>query len=276
MGNGAIAAGLAASLASEDETALVKHFAAMPEEERARLTKAMDSLGYSAGRRILIIFGPPGGGKGTYGEKIINKLGVPGLSTGDMLREAVAAGTELGLKAKSVMESGGFVDDAIIVSLITERIKQPDCAKGFMLDGFPRTVEQAGKLDEALGALGESVNMVLALEVPDDVLTVRICGRWVHKESGRSYHIKNKRPKSLPEGEKATEENMKDDETGEPLMRRADDTEETLGKRLKAYYEKTTPILDYWAKAGIVKKVEADDTKGKTMDDIWKSIEALL
>jgi len=223
-------------------------------------------------REIMILFGPPGSGKGTHAPKIVDKLGTPQLSTGDMLREAVAAGTEVGKKADAVMKSGGLVSDDIVVGIIQDRIKQPDCSPGFLLDGFPRTVEQAKMLDGMLAASGEKVRTVLALEVPDAALTERICGRWVHKASGRSYHVKNKPPKSLPPGAKPSTANMLDDQTGEPLMQRADDTAEALAKRLKGYHEQTVPILSYYNPTGIVKKVNGN----QDMDTIWKEIDAVL
>jgi len=225
-----------------------------------------------APRNIMILFGPPGAGKGTHAPKIVEKLGTPQLSTGDMLREAVAKGTEVGLKAKSVMESGGLVSDDIVVGIIRDRITLADCCKGFILDGFPRTVEQAKMLDSMLENAGEKVKTVLALEVPDEVLTERICGRWVHKASGRSYHVKNKKPKSLPDGATPTVENMLDDETGEPLMQRSDDTEEALKKRLEGYHAQTVPILSHYEPTGVVSRVNAN----QDMDTIWSEINAKL
>jgi adenylate kinase len=144
----------------------------------------------AAERTVMILFGPPGSGKGSQAPKVVEKIGIPQLSTGDMLRAAVAAGTPVGKQAKEVMESGGLVSDDLVVGIISDRIKEADCAKGFILDGFPRTVEQAEKLDAVLASSGEAVSCIIALEVPDAALTERICGRWVHKESGRSYHVK--------------------------------------------------------------------------------------
>merc|ERR1719445_2619818 len=156
-------------------------------------------------RQVVILFGPPGSGKGTHAPKLVDKLGAPQLSTGDMLRAAVAAGSEVGQKAKAVMEAGGLVGDDIVVGIIRDRIEESDCSKGFILDGFPRTVDQAKMLDECLAEKGECVNAVVALEVPDAVLTERICGRWVHKASGRSYHAKFAPPKSLGGAAPSTE-----------------------------------------------------------------------
>merc|ERR1719440_2627311 len=207
-----------------------------------------------SGKTVMILFGPPGAGKGSQAPKIVETLGIPQLSTGDMLRAAVAAGSEVGKKAKDVMSSGGLVSDELVVSIIKDRITEDDCKTGFILDGFPRTVEQAKMLDGMLESTGDKVSLVLALEVPDEVLTERICGRWVHKASGRSYHIKFAPPKSLGDA-KPSVETMLDDETGEPLMQRADDTEEALTKRLQGYHSQTVPILAHYAPAGVVKKV---------------------
>jgi len=223
-------------------------------------------------KTVMILFGPPGAGKGSQAPKIVESLNIPQLSTGDMLRAAVAAGTEVGKQAKDVMASGGLVSDELVVSIIKDRIKEDDCTGGFILDGFPRTVEQAKMLDAMLDGSGDSVNLVLALEVPDEVLTERICGRWVHKASGRSYHVKFAKPKSLGDGEKPTEATMLDDETGEPLMQRADDTEEALGKRLESYHAQTVPILDHYSPAGVVKKVDANQKP----EAVWDLIDAAL
>merc|ERR1712217_319727 len=181
----------------------------------------------------MILFGPPGAGKGTHAPKIVEKMNAPQLSTGDMLREAVAAGTEVGKKAKSVMESGGLVSDEIVIGIIQDRIKQQDCGWGFILDGFPRTLPQAKALDDMLMTGNrEKVNAVIKLNVPDEVLEERICGRWIHKASGRSYHVKFNKPKSYDGVSKPSADNMKDDKTGEALYQRADDTAEALKKRL--------------------------------------------
>jgi len=159
-----------------------------------------------------------------------------------------------------------------VVSIIRDRITESDCAKGFILDGFPRTVEQAKMLDAMLAESGDKVNSVLALEVPDEVLTERICGRWVHKASGRSYHVKFAKPKSLEDGATPSEETMLDDETGEPLMQRADDTEEALVKRLQGYHDQTVPILTHYEPAGVVSKVDANVAPTEVWDRIEKSL----
>jgi len=223
-------------------------------------------------KTIMILTGPPGAGKGSQAPKIVDALKIPQLSTGDMLRAAVAAETEVGLKAKDVMASGGLVGDDIVVGIIKDRITEADCASGFILDGFPRTVGQTVMLDEMLAENGQKVTYVLSLVVPDEVLTERICGRWVHKASGRSYHIKFAKPKSLPEDAEPTVENMLDDETGEPLMQRADDTEESLKKRLENYHAQTVPVLEHYDPYGVVMKVEANCTP----EEVWTKISSAL
>ena len=186
----------------------------------------------------LILLGAPGAGKGTQANFICQKYGIPQISTGDMLRAAVKAGTPLGLQAKSVMDSGGLVSDDLIINLVKERIAQSDCAKGFLFDGFPRTIPQA----EAMKAAGVKLDYVLEIDVPFDAIVERMSGRRSHPASGRTYHVKFNPPKV--EGH--------DDVTGEPLVQRPDDQEETVLKRLEVYSAQTRPLVDYyanWAKA---------------------------
>ena len=186
----------------------------------------------------LILLGAPGAGKGTQAAFICKKYGIPQISTGDMLRAAVKAGTPLGLKAKAVMESGALVSDDIIIGLVKERITEPDCANGFLFDGFPRTIPQADAMKEA----GVKLDYVLEIDVPFDAIIARMSGRRSHPASGRTYHVKFNPPKV--EG--------KDDVTGEPLIQRDDDKEETVKKRLEVYSAQTRPLVDYysnWAKA---------------------------
>ena len=222
-------------------------------------------------RSIIILFGPPGSGKGTQAPKIVEKKGTPQLSTGDMLRAAVAAGTEVGKAAEAVMKSGGLVGDDIVVGIIKDRIAEADCGPGFILDGFPRTVEQAKMLDDVLAETAEAVNKVIALSVPDDILTERICGCWIHKASGRSYHVTFAPPKSLKENQDPKEQGaMLDDETGEALIQRPDDTEEALKARLQAYYDQTLPILDHYKP--VVHEVNAN----QDMELVWKQIDDIL
>jgi adenylate kinase len=186
----------------------------------------------------LILLGAPGAGKGTQAAFICRKYGIPQISTGDMLRAAVKAGTPLGLQAKSVMESGGLVSDALIINLVKERIAQADCAAGFLFDGFPRTIAQA----DAMKAAGVKLDYVLEIDVPVDAIIERMSGRRSHPASGRTYHVKFNPPKV--EG--------RDDVTGEPLVQRDDDRQETVRKRLQVYDQQTRPLVDYyraWAKA---------------------------
>jgi len=187
----------------------------------------------------LILLGAPGAGKGTQAAFICQKFGIPQISTGDMLRAAVKAGTEMGLAAKKVMDAGGLVSDDIIIGLVKERITQPDCAKGFLFDGFPRTIPQA----DAMKAAGVKLDFVLEIDVPDSAIIERMSGRRVHVASGRSYHVKFNPPKS--EG--------RDDLTGEDLIQREDDKEETVKKRLEVYQSQTRPLVAYysdWAASG--------------------------
>ena len=182
----------------------------------------------------LILLGPPGAGKGTQAAYIAQKYGIPQISTGDMLRAAVKAGTKLGMEAKKHMDSGGLVPDDVIIGLVKERIKQPDCAKGFLLDGFPRTIPQA----EALKNAGVDLHFVLEIDVPDEEIVRRLSGRRVHPASGRTYHIAFNPPKV--EG--------KDDLSGENLVQREDDKEETVKKRLAVYHSQTRQLIDYYSK----------------------------
>lgn len=229
-----------------------------------------DKFGNYWPRNILILFGPPGAGKGTHGPNMEKMLGIPQLSTGDMLREAVTNQTEIGKKAEAIMKAGGLVSDDIVVGIIRDRIQQPDCRFGFILDGFPRTLAQARALDAMLAKEGAFVTKVIELQVPDEVLEERICGRWIHKESGRSYHVKYAPPKSmkLDKSGKPIPETMKDDETSQPLMQRKDDTSEALVKRLQGYHKETVPILDHYKPNGVVRAVNAY----QGMEGVWKEI----
>merc|ERR1740117_1159602 len=226
-------------------------------------------------RNIMILFGPPGAGKGTHGPKIEDLLGIPALSTGDMLRAAVSAGTEVGKQAKAVMNAGGLVSDEIVVGIIRDRIKESDCRFGFILDGFPRTLAQTQALDKMLAEEGACVTKVIELEVPDSVLEERITGRWIHKASGRSYHTKFAPPKSMkvgPDEKTPIADTMKDDKTGEPLMQRSDDTASALKKRLAGYHNETVPILKHYQPNGVVKAVNAN----QGMDGVWTQILSAL
>ncbi|MCE9657820.1 MAG: adenylate kinase [Burkholderiales bacterium] len=187
----------------------------------------------------LILLGAPGAGKGTQASVICKRYGIPQISTGDMLRAAVKAGTPLGLEAKKVMDSGALVGDDIIIGLVKERIKEPDCAAGFLFDGFPRTLPQA----DAMKAAGVKLDYVLEIDVPDSAIVERMSGRRVHVASGRTYHLKFNPPKV--EG--------RDDVTGEELIQRVDDLEATVTKRLEVYARQTRPLVEYyqgWAASG--------------------------
>jgi len=186
----------------------------------------------------LILLGAPGAGKGTQATFICQKYGIPQISTGDMLRAAVKAGTPLGLQAKGIMASGGLVSDDLIINLVKERITQTDCAYGFLFDGFPRTIPQA----DAMKTAGVKLDHVLEIDVPFDAIIERMSGRRSHPASGRTYHIKFNPPKVAGQ----------DDVTGEPLIQREDDKEETVKKRLDVYSAQTRPLVDYysqWAKS---------------------------
>jgi adenylate kinase len=184
----------------------------------------------------LILLGAPGAGKGTQANFIKEKYNIPQISTGDMLRAAVKAGTPLGLAAKKVMDAGGLVSDDIIIGLVKDRLKEADCANGYLFDGFPRTIPQADAMKEA----GVAIDYVLEIDVPDEAIIERMSGRRVHPASGRTYHVKFNPPKVAG----------KDDETGEELVQRADDTEETVRKRLAIYHEQTEVLVDYYTKWG--------------------------
>ena len=187
----------------------------------------------------LILLGPPGAGKGTQAAFVCEKYGIPQISTGDMLRAAVKTGSPAALEAKKVMDSGALVSDDIIIALVKERIVQPDCANGFLFDGFPRTIPQA----EALKTAGVRIDAVLEIDVPDAAIVERMSGRRVHLASGRTYHLQFNPPKVAG----------RDDVTGEPLIQRADDSEETVRHRLAVYKQQTQPLVDFytrWAAGG--------------------------
>ena len=214
----------------------------------------------------LILLGAPGAGKGTQATFICQEYGIPQISTGDMLRAAVKAGTEMGLAAKKVMDAGGLVGDDIIIGLVKERISNPDCAKGFLFDGFPRTIPQADALKEA----GVKLDCVLEIDVPFEAIIERMSGRRSHPASGRTYHVKFNPPKVAGH----------DDVTGEPLVQRADDQEETVKKRLDVYSAQTRPLVDYysnWAKQdpSAAPKYRAISGTGSVEDITARALKAL-
>jgi adenylate kinase len=217
----------------------------------------------------LILLGGPGAGKGTQANNIKEKYSIPQISTGDMLRAAVKAGTELGLAAKKVMDSGGLVSDDIIIGLVKERIQQPDCETGFLFDGFPRTIPQADAMKDA----GVPIDGVVDIDVPDGEIIKRMSGRRVHLASGRTYHVTFNPPKV--EG--------KDDETGEDLIQRDDDQEDTVKKRLDVYHDQTEPLIGYykgWESSGKTDapkyiRIEGVGKVDEIRDSIYAALDAL-
>lgn len=209
----------------------------------------------------IILLGSPGSGKGTQAQFITEKYGIPQISTGDMLRAAVKAGTSLGIEAKQVMDAGGLVSDEIILGLIKERITQTDCANGFLLDGFPRTIAQA----EGLIEMKVKVDHVVEIAVEDTEIIKRMAGRRVHLASGRTYHIEFNKPK---------QEGI-DDLTGEPLIQRGDDKEETVKKRLDVYHKQTKPLVDFYSVEGQTVKFNSIAGVGDVSDITKKMFEVL-
>jgi adenylate kinase len=211
----------------------------------------------------LILLGPPGAGKGTQAQRLQSRFGIVQLSTGDMLRAAVAAGTELGRQAKSIMEAGKLVPDDVMVRLIAERIGEPDCRNGFILDGFPRTLGQAEALDRMLAGKGLRLDAVIEMKVDDDALTRRITGRFSCSKCGAVYHDETKRPRN---------EGVCDMCGGTEFTRRRDDNAETVKARLEAYHGQTAPLLPYYARRGVLKSVDGM----APIDDVTRQVESLL
>lgn len=210
--------------------------------------------------RRTIFFGPPGAGKGTQAPRIKEEYCLCHLSTGDMLRDAVKAGTEMGRKAKAVMDAGKLVGDEIVAGIVAEAIEKPDCSKGFILDGFPRTVNQAKILDSLLAKKNQSIDRVINLYIDDELLIRRVTGRLIHPASGRTYNVYFSPPA----------EEGKDDVTGEPLVKRSDDTEDKLRTRLEEFHMKTSPVLHYYSSK--VANINADDDMDRVTDKIRKSL----
>jgi len=210
----------------------------------------------------IVFLGPPGAGKGTQAKRITERYGIPQISTGDMFREHLSKGTELGKKAKEYMDKGQLVPDEIVLGMVEERLKQPDCEKGFILDGFPRTVPQAEALDEMLAKWGKKIDYAIAIEVPDEELVKRLTGRRTCKNCGMMYHVIFKPPKV--EG--------KCDACGGELYQRADDNEETVRNRLKVYHESTAPLIDYYERKGVLHRVDGMGS----IDEIFERIVKIL
>ena len=194
----------------------------------------------------VILFGPPGAGKGTQANFLTRDYGLVQLSTGDMLRAAIKSGSEIGKKAKAVMDAGELVSDEIVVTIVEERIAQPDCENGYLLDGFPRNRKQAEKLDEMLQRSGQHIDCVIEIQVDEEAVVRRIGGRRFHLASGRSYHVEFNPPKVA----------NRDDKTGEKLVQRDDDNEETVRARLKTYAEQTAPLSDHYRKQNLLKTID--------------------
>lgn len=211
----------------------------------------------------LILLGPPGAGKGTQSQELAARRGLVQLSTGDMLRAAVKAGSEVGLKAKAVMEGGGLVSDEIVINIIAERIEQPDCGNGFILDGFPRTLVQAAALDQLLESKQRKLAAVIEIRVDDGLLVDRISGRFTCSKCGAGYHERNKRPITA---------GICDRCGSSEFTRRADDNAETVGKRLLAYYRETSPLIGYYFAKGIHRSVDGM----LPIDEVTTRIEEIL
>ena len=210
----------------------------------------------------ILLMGPPGAGKGTQAEKLTELFNIPHISTGDMFRKAQKDGTELGLKAKGYMEKGQLVPDEVTIGIVRERLAEEDCKSGFLLDGFPRTVQQADALDQILTDLGTQLDAVLNIEVAKDFLVERLTGRRVCRGCGATYHVKFNAPKV--EGVC--------DKCGGELYQRADDTIETVGDRLDVYAEQTAPLIDYYAAKGLIKNIDGSQRVEKVLADIKGSL----
>uniref|UniRef100_A0A7C3ZFR9 Adenylate kinase n=1 Tax=Archaeoglobus fulgidus TaxID=2234 RepID=A0A7C3ZFR9_ARCFL len=210
----------------------------------------------------LIFLGPPGAGKGTQAKRVAEKYGIPQISTGDMLREAVAKGTELGKKAKEYMDRGELVPDEVVIGIVRERLQQSDCEKGFILDGFPRTLAQAEALDGMLKELNKKIDAVINVAVPEEEVVKRITNRRTCRNCGAVYHLVYAPPK----------EDNRCDKCGGELYQRDDDREETVRERYRVYRKNTEPLIDYYRNKGILYDVDGT----KDIEGVWKEIEAIL
>lgn len=210
----------------------------------------------------IIMLGAPGAGKGTQAKKIAAKYDIPHISTGDIFRANIKGGTELGMKAKTFMDQGMLVPDEITIGMLMDRIHEDDCANGYVLDGFPRTIPQAESLTKALGAAGEAIDFAVNVDVPDDNIVSRMGGRRACVSCGATYHVQFNAPK---------QEGICDS-CGEKLILRDDDKPETVQKRLDVYHEQTQPLIDYYKKAGVLKEVDGT----KNMEEVFKDIVSIL
>lgn len=211
----------------------------------------------------LILLGPPGAGKGTQAQRIVEKHGIPQLSTGDMLRAAVKAGTEVGKRAKALMDAGSLVNDDVVIGIVSERIDAPDCAKGFILDGFPRTLVQADATEKMLSSKGMKLDVVIEMQVDDSVLVDRVSGRYTCANCGTGYHDRLQKPKV---------EGVCDKCGSTEFKRRPDDNAETMTTRLRAYYKETSPLIGYYHAKGLLKTIDGM----AEIDEVTASIETIL
>ncbi len=212
--------------------------------------------------RNLILLGPPGAGKGTQAKKLVDNYGIPQISTGDILRKAVKEGTSLGKEAKSYMDAGELVPDSVVIGIIEERLKEPDCKEGYILDGFPRTVPQAEALDGILEKMGSGIDHVVSIEVPDGELMSRLTGRWTCRNCGAMFHEKSQPPK----------EPGKCDHCGGELYQRDDDKAETIKERLRVYNSQTQPLIEYYSHKGLVRKIDGMGA----VDEIFERIKKVV
>jgi adenylate kinase len=211
----------------------------------------------------LILLGPPGAGKGTQAQRIVEKHGIPQLSTGDMLRAAVKAGTEVGKRAKALMDAGSLVNDDVVIGIVSERIDQPDCARGFILDGFPRTLVQADATEKMLSSKGMKLDVVIEMQVDDSVLVDRVSGRYTCANCGTGYHDRLQKPKV---------EGVCDKCGSTEFKRRPDDNADTMTTRLRAYYKETSPLIGYYHAKGLLKSIDGM----AEIDEVTASIETIL